>query len=154
MNGAIIGFGPLIVNTFGWNVLESILLQFPLTGVAFTSIMVVGYFGSRFPGIRIFMLMFTSTLTIVACTIIWKSEWTYHAAAPIVGWALTGTYSGTSILIITLSMSNVAGNTKKSFTSATIFLANCVGNIVGPFLVRSQSKAQHYPELWLGLIIW
>lgn len=28
------------------------------------------------------------------------------------------------------------------------------GNIVGPQLVRSESKADHYPELWLGLIIW
>lgn len=29
-----------------------------------------------------------------------------------------------------------------------------LGNIVGPQLVKSQSKADHYPELWLGLIIW
>lgn len=28
------------------------------------------------------------------------------------------------------------------------------GNIVGPQLVKSQTKAKHYPELWLGLIIW
>ena len=28
------------------------------------------------------------------------------------------------------------------------------GNIVWPQLVRSESKADHYPELWLGLIIW
>jgi len=30
----------------------------------------------------------------------------------------------------------------------------CVGNIVGPQLIRSQTKSQHYPELWTGLIIW
>ena len=28
------------------------------------------------------------------------------------------------------------------------------GNIVGPLLVKSQTRAQHYPMLWLGLIIW
>lgn len=57
-------------------------------------------------------------------------------------------------LIITVGMSNVAGHTKKSFMAATIFAAYCVGNIVGPQLVKSQTRAEHYPELWLGLIIW
>ena len=50
-------------------------------------------------------------------------------------------------------MANVAGNTKKSFMAATIFVAYCVGNIVGPQLIKSQTKSRHYPELWLGLII-
>lgn len=51
-------------------------------------------------------------------------------------------------------MSNVIGHTKKSFMAATIFAAYCVGNIVGPQLIKSQTRAQHYPTLWLGLIIW
>ena len=51
-------------------------------------------------------------------------------------------------------MANVAGQTKKCFMAATIFVAYCVGNIVGPQLIKSQTKARHYPELWLGLIIW
>jgi len=50
-------------------------------------------------------------------------------------------------------MSNVAGATKKSLMAATIFVAYAVGNIVGPNLIKSQTKARHYPELWLGLII-
>ncbi|KAK3314849.1 major facilitator superfamily domain-containing protein [Apodospora peruviana] len=153
MNGAIIGFGPLIVNTFGWNTLESILLQWPVTGFALIAIMVVGVLGSRFPGIRIFMLMANCCVTMTGCAIVWKSEWTHHAAAPLIGYGLTGCYSGTSVLIVTLASSNVAGNTKKSFTSATIFVANCVGNIIGPLLVRSQTKTQHYPELWIALIV-
>ncbi|KAG7123037.1 putative transporter like protein [Verticillium longisporum] len=37
--------------------------------------------------------------------------------------------------------------------AATIFVAYCVGNIVGPLLVRSQSRPDHYPELWTGLIV-
>ncbi|EHL01394.1 hypothetical protein M7I_2608 [Glarea lozoyensis 74030] len=38
--------------------------------------------------------------------------------------------------------------------AATIFVAYCVGNIVGPQLIKSQTKSRHYPELWLGLVIW
>jgi hypothetical protein len=44
-------------------------------------------------------------------------------------------------------MANVAGATKKSAMAVAIFIAYCVGNIVGPQLIRSQTKARHYPEL-------
>ena len=50
--------------------------------------------------------------------------------------------------------SNVAGATKKSCMAAAIFVAYCVGNIVGPQLIKSERKKDHYPELWTGLIIW
>ena len=154
MNGAVSGFGPLIVATFGWSTLQSILFQFPLGGLCFIVILVTGYLGSKFHNIRIFMLIFTCLPVIAGCAIIWKSTWSYHAAAPVVGYSITGFFGGTVSLIITLGMSNVAGHTKKSFMAGTIFLGYCVGNIVGPQLIFSKTKAKHYPALWLGLIIW
>ncbi|CAM1509027.1 Fc.00g027660.m01.CDS01 [Cosmosporella sp. VM-42] len=153
MNGAVSGFGPLIVSTFGWSTLASILFQFPLGGLCFIIILLTGYLGSKFNNIRIFMLIGTCLPVIAGCAIIWKSEWSYHAAAPVVGYSITGFFGGTVSLIITIGMSNVAGHTKKSFMAATIFVAYCVGNIVGPQLVWSQTKSRHYPALWLGLII-
>ncbi|KAF7558846.1 hypothetical protein G7046_g5315 [Stylonectria norvegica] len=153
VNGAISGFGPLIVSTFGWSTLASILFQFPLGGLCFIVILATGFLGSRFNNIRIFMLIFTCLPVIAGCAIIWKSTWSHHAAAPVVGYSITGFFGGTVSLIITLGMSNVAGHTKKSFMAATIFVAYCVGNIVGPQLVWSETKADHYPALWLGLII-
>lgn len=154
MNGAVSGFGPLIVSTFGWSTLDSIVFQFPLGGLCFIVILLTGYLGSKISNIRIIMLILTCLPVIAGCAIIWKSEWTYHAAAPVVGYSITGFFGGTVSLIITIGMSNVAGHTKKSFMAATIFAAYCTGNIVGPQLIKSQTRAQHYPELWLGLIIW
>jgi len=148
------GFGPLIVSTFGWSTLDSILFQFPLGGICVIAILVTGYLGARFPDIRIIMLIACCLPVIAGCAMIWKSDWTYHAAAPVVGYSIIGCFGGVVSLIITIGMSNVAGHTKKSFMAATIFVAYCVGNIVGPQLIRSQTKAAHYPELWTGLIIW
>ncbi|KAJ4145150.1 hypothetical protein LMH87_004008 [Akanthomyces muscarius] len=153
MNGAVSGFGPLIVSTFGWDTLQSILLQFPLAGICFFVILAVGHLGGRFANIRVFLLVGTCLPVIAGCALIWQSEWTHHAAAPVVGYSLTGFFGGTASLIITLGMANVAGHTKKSFMAATIFVAYCVGNIVGPQLVWSETKSRHYPALWLGLII-
>ncbi|KAI1103739.1 MFS general substrate transporter [Jackrogersella minutella] len=153
VNGAVSGFGPLIVSTFGWSTLESIVFQFPLGGLCLITILLTGWLGSRYPDVRIVMLVVCCLPVIAGCAIIWRSEWAYHAAAPVVGYTLTGTFGGVVSLIITIGMSNVAGHTKKSFTSATIFVAYCVGNIIGPQLIKSQTKVSHYPELWLGLII-
>ncbi|KXJ90171.1 major facilitator superfamily domain-containing protein [Microdochium bolleyi] len=153
VNGAVSGFGPLIVSTFGWSTLESILFQFPLGGLCWILILLTGWLGSRYENIRIAMLVVCCLPVIAGCAIIWKSEWTFHAAAPVVGYTITGTFGAVVSLIITIGMSNVAGHTKKSFTSATIFVAYCVGNIVGPQLIKSQTRIYHYPELWLGLII-
>ena len=89
----------------------------------------------------------------VGCALIWRSTWSYRAALPIVGYTLIGFFGPTVSLIIVAGMSNVAGATKKSLMAATIFVAYAVGNIVGPNLIKSQTKARHYPELWLGLII-
>ncbi|KAI4593377.1 hypothetical protein KJ359_009908 [Pestalotiopsis sp. 9143b] len=126
VNGAVSGFGPLIVSTFGWNTLQSIVFQFPLGGLCLISILLTGWLGSRFENIRIIMLIVCCLPVIAGCALIWKSEWSYHAAAPVVGYSITGTFGAVVSLIITIGMSNVAGNTKKSFTSATIFVAYCV----------------------------
>lgn len=154
VNGAVSGFGPLIVSTFGWSTLESILWQFPLGGLCLIVILLCGYLSSRIPNIRLILLIVNCLPVIAGCAMIWKSKWTYHAAAPVAGYSIIGTFGAVVSQTIVIGMSNVAGATKKSAMAAAIFVAYCVGNIVGPQLIKSQQKLDHYPELWMGLIIW
>ncbi|CAG8954995.1 hypothetical protein HYFRA_00008684 [Hymenoscyphus fraxineus] len=154
VNGAVSGFGPLIVSTFGYSTLDSILFQFPLGGICLLSILLTGYVSSRFPNVRVLLLIICCLPVIAGCAIIWKSSWYHRAAAPVVGYSIIGFFGAVVSLVITLGMANVAGQTKKCFMAATIFVAYCVGNIVGPQLIKSQTKSRHYPELWTGLIIW
>jgi MFS family permease len=153
VNGAVSGFGPLIVSTFGWSTLESILWQFPLGALCLITILLCGYLSSKIPNIRLILLIVNCLPVIAGCAMIWKSDWTYHAAAPVAGYSIIGTFGAVVSQTIVVGMSNVAGATKKSAMAAAIFVAYCVGNIVGPQLIKSQTKAQHYPELWSGLII-
>ena len=153
VNGAVSGFGPLIVSTFGWSSLESILWQFPLGGLCLISILLCGWLSSRIPNIRIILLVLNCLPVIAGCAMIWKANWTYHAALPVAGYSLIGTFGAVVSQTIVLGMSNVAGATKKSAMAAAIFVAYCVGNIVGPQLIRSQTKREHYPVLWTGLIV-
>jgi hypothetical protein len=154
VNGAVSGFGPLIVSTFGYSTLDSILFQFPLGGVCFIFILLTGYLSSTIPNIRIILLILCCLPVLAGCALIWKSSWYHHAVSPVAGYSIIGFFGPIVSLIITIGMANVAGQTKKCFMAATIFVAYCVGNIVGPQLIRSQTKSRHYPELWLGIIIW
>ncbi|KAI4596031.1 hypothetical protein KJ359_006323 [Pestalotiopsis sp. 9143b] len=153
VNGAVSGFGPLIVSTFGYSSLESILFQFPLGSVCAVGIPLAGWICSRYRNVRIPLLLLCCLPVIAGFVIIWKSEWGHRPVAPVVGYSLTGFFGPVVSLAVTLGAGNVAGQTKKSFMASAVFVAYCVGNIVGPQLVRSETKAQHYPELWTGLII-
>ncbi|KAL9109882.1 MAG: hypothetical protein Q9227_005585 [Pyrenula ochraceoflavens] len=152
-NGAVTGFGPLIVSTFGWNSFQSILLQFPLAAVYGCSLVLGGFISSRVPNVRIVVLIIFSLPVIAGFTMIWKSTWSHHAATPLVGFALIGFYGAAAGQTFALSLSNTAGATKKTVMVSSVWAGFVVGNIVGPQLVKSQSRKQHYPELWLGLII-
>jgi MFS family permease len=153
VNGAVSGFGPLIVSTFGWSTLQSILWQFPLGALCLISILGCGWVSSRVKNVRLILLVVMCLPVIAGCAMIWKSRWTHHAALPVAGYSIIGTFGAVVSQTIVIGMSNVAGATKKSAMAAAIFVAYCVGNIVGPQLIKSQTKARHYPELWTGLII-
>ncbi|KAL8793175.1 MAG: hypothetical protein Q9195_004205 [Heterodermia aff. obscurata] len=153
VNGAVSGFGPLIVSTFGYTTLESILFQFPLGGVCFLFILLTGWLSSRIPNIRLLLLVLCCLPVMAGCIMIWKSTWGHRPVVPVIGYMLIGFFGPVVSLIISTGMANVAGATKKSVTAAAIFVAYCVGNIVGPQLVRTQTLERHYPELWLGLVI-
>ncbi|KAL8928747.1 MAG: hypothetical protein Q9208_001525 [Pyrenodesmia sp. 3 TL-2023] len=153
VNGAVSGFGPLIVSTFGYTPLEAILLQFPLGGVVFIFILLTGYLSSRIPHIRLPLLVACCLPVIAGCAMIWRSTWYRRAPTPVAGYTIIGFFGPVVSLIISIGMANVAGATKKSFTAAAIFVAYCVGNIVGPLLIKTPTLDRHYPALWLGLII-
>ncbi|KAL8958508.1 MAG: hypothetical protein Q9193_004452, partial [Seirophora villosa] len=153
VNGAVSGFGPLIVSTFGYTPLHAILLQFPLGFLVVVFILLTGYLSSRIPNIRLALLIACCLPVIAGCAMIWRSTWYRRAPTPVAGYTIIGFFGPVVSLIISIGMANVAGATKKSFTAAAIFVAYCVGNIVGPQLIKTQTLNRHYPALWLGLII-
>ena len=153
VNGAVSGFGPLIVSTFGYSPLESILFQFPLGAICAIGIPLTGYICMRYRNLRIPTLILCCLPVIAGYVIIWKSSWGVRPAAPVAGYSIIGFFGPVVGLTVSLGAANVAGETKKSFMAAAVFVAYCVGNIVGPQLVKSETKGEHYPGLWTGLIV-
>jgi MFS family permease len=131
VNGAVSAFGPLIVSTFGYSPLTAILWQMPLGGVCFVTILLCGYLSLIIPNIRLIMIICNCLPVMAGCAMIWKSNWSHHAATPLAGYTLIGFFAPVTSLIVSMGMVNVAGNTKKSAMASATFFMYCVGNIVG-----------------------
>lgn len=129
VNGAVSGFGPLIVSTFGYSSLQSILFQFPLGGLSGVGILATGWLGSKFKNIRIILLILCCLPTIAGFAMIWKSTWGVKPVTPVAGYSILGFFGPVVGLIISLGSSNVSGHTKRSFNAAVVFIAYCVGNV-------------------------
>lgn len=125
----------------------------PLGGICFVGVLLVGYISLKIPNTRLIMLALSCLPVIAGCAMIWKSSWYHRAATPIAGYSILGMFGLVTSLVVSLGMVNVAGNTKKSFTAAATFTFYCVGNIVGPQLIVTQTVGEHYPRLWTAVIV-
>ncbi|KAH8174510.1 major facilitator superfamily protein [Sarocladium implicatum] len=152
VNGAVSGFGPLIVSTFGYSPLSAILFQFPLGAICAVGIPLSGWLASRYRNIRIPLLLLCCLPVIAGFVIIWKSEWGHRPVAPVVGYSIIGFFGPVVSLTVALGAANVAGETKKSFMASAVFVAYCVGNIVGPQMIRTETKDKHYPDYVFAML--
>jgi MFS family permease len=171
VNGAVTGFGSIIVSSFGFNGLHSVLLTGALGGIVFVLLLGSGYVeynyyasltvhanGAVFSlwaiyvrNQRAHIIMFACPPTVAGCVIIWKSSWaTYHA--PLAGFYLLGFFSIIYVMILSIVSANTAGHTKKAFTAGLVWAAYCAGNGIAPLLVKTTEKAEHYPTLFKALV--
>ena len=65
---------------------------------------------------------------------------------------LTGPYHAAFVLILSLSVGNVAGHTKKVVTNACLFLGYCTGNIAGPFFFRTEQQPAYPLGIWSMIV--
>ncbi|KIW68503.1 hypothetical protein PV04_04445 [Phialophora macrospora] len=152
-NSSVSAFASPLIEGFGFDSLQTVLLQMP-TG-AFVAVIepILGYIATKVPN-----------------TIIWIS---IAANAPNVAglfgirfikrnegnkWALLGCtwlqfiFGVTNLFSWTLTASNFAGHSKRSFVNAAVFASFGVGNLIGPHIFF-PSEAPVYESAITGLLV-
>ncbi|KAK0432253.1 MFS general substrate transporter [Armillaria borealis] len=149
-NGGTSNFGTLIVQGFGFNTLQTTLMQIPY-GIIISSIILIAiYINSRLPkGNRTWLMAATNVPTVVGFAMI---AWCKGKAPRLIGYWMTGASNATFVLGLSLVSGNVGGQTKRSIASAAIFLGVATGNIVGPFLFI-DSEAPGYLTGVVGCMV-
>lgn len=135
-------FAPLITKGFGFSDFKALLLQMPIGGVQIIFLLTMSPIASYVPSARVFCMLFTTVVSMMGMLLVWKLD-PSNAAGRVVGLSFSAAYVVNIPLSLSLITSNVAGFTKKSVTSASLFVGYCVGNIVGPQFF-DESDAPHY----------
>jgi len=127
-------FTSIILETFGFDVLETQYMQMPGNAVQILSLLASGWIASRWPNLRC-PTMIVGNLVCVVCGGILVGldpgpDGTRNRWGRLVALWLCSFQSVGFSLSLTMVSSNVAGYTKKQVTGAALFVGYCVGNII------------------------
>lgn len=109
----------------------------PIGGVEIIFILAIAPIATFVRSSRIICMIFNTLVSLVGMLLVWKLN-PNDVAGRVAGLALSVAYVTNIPISLSIITSNVAGFTKKSVTSAMLFVGYCVGNIVGPQMFYSS----------------
>ena len=118
-------------------------MQMPQGAAQIVFLLITSITATFIPSSRILGMCLNTVVSIVGLLLIWKLE-PDDKVGRMVGLTLAVVYAINLPISLSIVTSNVAGFSKKSVVSSLLFIAYCVGNIVGPpFFLASEEPS--YP---------
>ncbi|KAK4688568.1 MFS transporter, ACS family, allantoate permease, partial [Tremellales sp. Uapishka_1] len=147
-NGATSNFGTLVIQGFGFDTLGTTLLQIPYGTFISLMIFLAIYLNHKthHMNVRTYLMAAVTCLTVIGFAMV---AFTKGTASRLAGYYLTGSSNAVFVLALSLVAGNVGGTTKKTLSSAAIFLGVALGNIVGPYAFLSSEA----PVYRTGIIV-
>ncbi|KAJ9151759.1 Major facilitator superfamily domain, general substrate transporter [Pleurostoma richardsiae] len=150
-NGSVTAFGPLIVNGFGFTKFQSTLLNMPSGACQIMALWISGYITLKVKGVRHFVMIGGVFVAIIGSALIYALP-DSHRVARLIGYYLLVGFSVTFVQGLNLIQANVAGRTKKTVFTASIFVTYCVGNLIGPQLFF-EHEAPRYQSGFASMLV-
>ncbi|KAI1160859.1 MFS general substrate transporter [Nemania serpens] len=141
-------FTSIILETFGFDVLETQYMQIPGNAIQIVSLLVSGYISSRFPNMRCATMLVGNLICVAAGAALVGlpsgPDGTDNKWGRLVALWLCSFQSVGFSMSLTMVSSNVAGYTKKQLTGAILFVGYC---IIGPQTFIDK-EAPFYTSAW------
>ncbi|KAL3450360.1 major facilitator superfamily domain-containing protein [Aspergillus insuetus] len=141
-NGGLTSFNAIIIQGFGFSALRSLLMQMPMGAAQIIFLLITVSVATFVPKTRILMMIFNTSVSMIGMILVWQLDES-NQKGRLTGLSLAAVFACNIPLALSLIASNVAGFTKRSVTSALIFVAYCVGNIVGPQMFLESEEPQY-----------
>ncbi|KAI1122921.1 major facilitator superfamily domain-containing protein [Nemania abortiva] len=155
-NAAQSTFTSIILETFGFDVLQTQYMQIPGNVIQVLSLLASGYIGSRFPNMRCAVMLVGNLVCVAAGGALVGlpvgSDGADNRWGRLVALWLCSFQSVGFSMSLTMVSSNVAGYTKKQLTGAILFVGYCVGNIIGP-QTFIEKEAPLYTSAYIAILI-
>jgi len=144
INGGVANFGKLIIKGLVGDPLRTVALGIPQGAFQVVWILSGTFIASKFKNCRTIVMACWLIPTIIGVTLMWKIDRTSHGVGVLFGYYLVGCYVASLVLALQMPTTNIGGYTKRITASGLVFLAYCVGNIIGPHAFLGE-EAPLYP---------
>lgn len=140
-------FGPLIINGFGFDSRQTILLNIPFGFVQVLVILLASYCTQRFKRKSVMLCIFLIPCVAGSAMLYGLGRSKADEGPLLAGYYLIAFLFACNPLIVAWIASNVAGQTKKAAMMALYQAGSSSGNIVGPLLFKTKDKPAYRPGL-------
>ncbi|KAG9256611.1 major facilitator superfamily domain-containing protein [Emericellopsis atlantica] len=144
VNAGVTNFNPLIIAGYGFSQTKTVLMATPQAAVAMVAGATLTAITFWVPNMRCIFWIIASLIGMGGAIMVHLLNVDTHRDASLAGVYLMGFYNVPWVFMLSLSSTNTAGATKKSFMGVSIAVVYAVGNIVGPQFFL-QEQAPRYP---------
>ncbi|KAI8626136.1 MFS general substrate transporter [Xylariaceae sp. FL1651] len=152
-NAAQSSFTSIILETFGFDVLQTQYMQIPGNAIQIGSLLASGYISSRFPNMRCAVMLAGNLVCVAAGAALVGlpvgPDGTENMWGRLVALWLCSFQSVGFSMSLTMVSSNVAGYTKKQLTGAVLFVGYC---IIGP-QTFIETEAPLYTSAYIAILV-
>ncbi|KAJ5983106.1 hypothetical protein N7481_005205 [Penicillium waksmanii] len=145
-NGPISTFTPIIINSFGFNTLNSLLLVIPAGFIGGTYQLLGPYLAYKFSnnGVRAWIVFVAQMITTLAAILLVALPLNATGGLLFACYILPAIGGGYAVLM-GLQIANIAGYTKRSIASSGLYIGYCLGNFTGPLVYQTQDAPRYVP---------
>lgn len=128
-NGPVSTFTPIIIASFGFNTLNSLLLVCPAGFIIGTIELMAPYVAYKYPNTRAYIVTVCQFGTILAALLLWLLP-RDSIGGLLFGVYILASYGGGYAVLMGMQIANTAGYTKRSVASSGIFVGYCLGKFL------------------------
>ncbi len=144
INGGIANFGKLIVKGVVKDPLRTTALGIPQGAFQVFWILSGTFLASRFRNARTIVMMLYLIPTVIGTTLMWRLDRSSGNIGVLFAYYIVGSYVASLVVAMQMPGTNLGGYTKRVTGTAVVFMAYCVGNIIGPHAFL-EAEAPTYP---------
>jgi hypothetical protein len=119
-NAGVTNFNPLIISGYGFSKTKTVLMATPQAAVAMVAGATLTAVSYKVPNVRCILWIFSAIVGMIGAIMVHVLDVETHRNASLAGVYLMGFYNVPWVFMLSLSSSNVAGATKKSFMGVSI----------------------------------
>lgn len=151
INGGFANFSKLILKAVvGNNALKSTAMSIPSGAFQVFFILSGTYLASWLRNMRTVMMAIYLFPTIIGLSLLWKLPRTNEYGL-LLAYYITGSFVASLCIALQMPAANLGGYTKRVTGTAFVFLAYCVGNVIGPHAFLAQEAPVYKTGCKVGL---